>query len=75
MIVKGSRVVPRQTEICCKDGDIEKVALVEFRTNMDALHAVEKLRMCPFAKNWRIKLVGNPKFANPERELVEKWFR
>jgi hypothetical protein len=75
MIATGSKIVPKQTEICCKDESLEKVALVEFKTPVDAYRAVDRMRASHFGKNWRMKFITDPKFADPEREMVEKWLR
>lgn len=75
MIIAGSQVVPKQTEICFKGDTKEPVGLVEFKTPVDAHRAIERIRMSRFGRQWQVKFVKDPKFADPEKDEFEKWLR
>lgn len=75
MIVSIAKIVPKSTEICYKGTDLEVVGLVEFKSSVDAYMAVDRLRSSSIVKRWRLKLMGNPKFNDPEKEMINRWLR
>lgn len=75
MIVSSSRIVPKLTEICCKQESMERVALVEFKTVVDAYQAVDRLRTSQLGRKWHMKFIADPKFADPEKEMFERFAR
>lgn len=60
-------VLPVRITTCFKQDDIDTrnpIALVEFKTIVDALTAIDKLRQAAVAKNWRLKLIAGLQFAS-----------
>ena len=75
MIATYTRIVPKSVEICFKGQALEVVGLVEFNSVVDAYRAVDKIRSSSIGKYWRLRLMNNPKFNDPEKDLINKWLR
>ena len=76
LVISASRLRPKSSELCYKSQGgviMEQVAIVEFSSQQEAYLAVERLRVSPFTKSWIFKVMMNPKFINPEAELMSKW--
>lgn len=77
LIVRAARIVPVVAEFVTKNDEFdetkkETVVLVEFRSEMEAINVVSKLRSTPYGKSWNIEQIRNPK-TNRDEEIVNKW--
>lgn len=70
MVVTASRVVPKSVQICYRGQDLEVIGIVEYRTPPEAYHAADRIRASSFAVAWRLKLIEEPEYKNPERESM-----
>lgn len=64
IVIKATNVIPRGCDMCLKEskfGDAEHAAIVEFKSEAEAVKVVDKLKASIFCKNWRFSVVRDPK--------------
>lgn len=81
LVVNTARIVPKKTELCFKtDGQIvdfsEQVALLEYKSEKEAMLVIERLALGPFAGTWRASLKKNPHQTIQQTETSnnDEWY-
>lgn len=52
---------------------MEQVAVIEYKSERDALVAADRMRMSAFGKKWAFRIVKNPRLSNPEQDMINQW--